>query len=263
MKIFHKTIQSELIKICSSKGWWVICALVVVVQPLFAIIVAKSYVQIGLDATPETHPDVLAEAIPPVDYLGFEVVLFGILPIVVFGGMIGASEFKHHELRTTLLSQSNRIQVFLSKVLALLICSIVVSILSIAATISIMHFSLGEQGLDPIKLSSIAWQFIGFSTLDWILLTLLSFGIGMLFRNAIVPLVFLVPQVFNLGNYLAQRWDWGEYLPVAAGNLLFATPTDVLDHEPLKGGIVLMIWVMLALLTSYYTFIRKDVGGKY
>lgn len=263
MKTFHRTIQSELIKICSSKGWWVICALVVVVQPLFAIVVAKGYAQIGLDATPETHPDVLAEAIPPLDYLGFEVVLFGVLPMVVFGGMIGASEYKYHELRTTLLCQSDRNQVYLSKVFALLICSTFLSFLSIAATISTMHLSLGELGLHPFNLSSIAWQFIGFSALDWIFLTMLSFGIGMLFRNAIVPFVFLVPQVYNLGNYLAQRWEWGEYLPVAAGNLLIATPTDLLEHEPLKGGIVLLIWVMLALLTSYYTFTRRDVGGKY
>ncbi|WP_042141898.1 ABC transporter permease [Paucisalibacillus sp. EB02] len=263
MKIFHRTIQSELINVCSRIVWWVIGALVVVVQPLLAIIAAKGYVQIGLDATPETHPDILAEAIPPLNYIGFDVVLFGLLPMVVFGGMIGASQYKHHELRTTLLCQSRRIQVFFAKVLALLICSTFLSFLSIYATISIMHISLGDLGLHPFYLSTIAWQFIGFSALDWILLTLLSFGIGMLFKNAIVPLVFLVPQVFNLGNYFAQRWEWGEYLPVAAGNLLFATPTDPLEHEPLKGGIVLLIWVILALLTSYYTFIRRDVGGKY
>ncbi|MDQ0232890.1 ABC transporter permease [Metabacillus malikii] len=262
MKTFPRTIQSELIKIVSSRMWWVIFTLVVVVQPLFAIILAKSYAEIGLDATPETHPE-LVEAIPPLDYLGFEVVLFGLLPIVVFGGMLGASEYKYHELRTTLLCQSNRIQVFFSKVFALLICSTFLSFLSIIVTISIMHFSLGEEGLNPFSLSTVAWQFIGFSALDWILLTLLSFGMGMFFRNAIVPLVFLVPQVFNLGNFLAQKWEWGEYLPVAAGNLLFATPTDPLEHEPLKGGIILLVWVMLSLITSSVAFIRRDVGGKY
>ncbi|MNP53104.1 hypothetical protein D3C76_1475500 [compost metagenome] len=122
---------------------------------------------------------------------------------------------------------------------------------------------MGALGLHPFYLSPIAWQFIGFSVLDWILLTILSFGIGMLFRNAIVPLVFLVPQVYLLGGYLAQRWEWGEYLPVAAGNLLFATPTAPFEHDPLKGGIILLTWVMLTLITSYYAFIRSDVGGKY
>ncbi|WCF07244.1 ABC transporter permease [Paenibacillus thiaminolyticus] len=262
MKTFSRTIRIEQIKIGSSRVWWVICALVIVIQPVMALIAAKSFAQIGLDATPETHPE-LAEALPPLDYLGFDIVTFGLLPMVVFGGIIGASEYNHHQLRTTLLCQSSRIKVFCAKVLALLICSTFISFLAMYATISITHFGLGELGLHPFYLSTIAWQFIGFSVLDWILLTLLSFGIGMLFRNAIIPLVFLVPQVYNLGKYLAQRFEWGEYLPVAAGNLLFATPTDPFEHDPLKGGIVLLIWVMLTLITSYYAFIRSDVGGKY
>lgn len=262
MKTFSRTIRFELIKICSSRVWWVICALVVVIQPVLALISAKSFAEMGLDATPETHPK-LAEALPPLDYLGFDAVLFGLLPMVVFGGILGASEYKHHILRTTLLCQSSRIKVFCAKVLALLISSTFISTFTIFFTISITHFGLGKLGLHPFYLSTIAWRFIGFSVLYWILLTILSFGIGMLFRNAIVPLVFLVPQVYNLGNYLAQKWEWGGYLPVAVGNLLVAIPTDPFEHNPLKGGIVLLIWVILTLITSYYTFIRNDVGGKY
>jgi len=55
----------------------------------------------------------------------------------------------------------------------------------------------------------------------------------------------------------------GGYLPVAAGNLLVAIPTDPFEHDPLKGSTVLLIWVILTLITSYYAFIRNDVGGKY
>lgn len=262
MKIFSRTIRLEVAKISSSRVWWIICALVVVVQPFMAFIAAKSYVQIGLDATPETHPE-LAVALPPLDYYGFEIVSFGVLTMVVFGGMLGASEYKHHQLRTTLLCESSRIRVFCAKILALCICSAFISLLANYATISIEHFAFGELGLHPLYLSTIAWQFIGFTVLDSILLTLLSFGIGMLFRNAIVPLAFLVPQLYNFGDYLAQKWEWGEYLPVAAGNLLFAIPTDPYEHDPLRGGIVLLVWVALALITSFYAFIRGDVGGKY
>ncbi|WHX48529.1 hypothetical protein QNH46_21060 [Paenibacillus woosongensis] len=50
---------------------------------------------------------------------------------------------------------------------------------------------------------------------------------------------------------------------MAAGNLLVATPTAPYEHDPLKGGIVLLIWVTIALITSFYAFIRSDVGGKY
>ncbi|WP_433943037.1 ABC transporter permease [Paenibacillus sp. SN-8-1] len=261
MKTFCRTIRFELIKIRSSRGWWVICALVIVFQPLMALLVAKSYLEIGLDATPETHPE-LAQALPPLDYFGFEIVPFGLLPMIVFGGIIGASEYKHHQLRTTLLCQSSRIKVFCAKVFSLLICSTFISFIAILATISITHSGLGKLGLHPFYLSTIAWQFIGYSVLDWILLTILSFGIGMLFRNAIVPLAFLLPQLYNLGNFLAQKYEWGKYLPVAAGNLFFATPTDPFEHDPLRGGTVLLMWVIVTLIISLYSFVRSDVGGK-
>ncbi|USB31826.1 ABC transporter permease [Paenibacillus sp. YPG26] len=259
---FSRVIRFELKKIYSSNAWWIMCALVIVVQPLLALIAAKSYLQIGLDATPELHPN-LEQALPPLDYFGFDMVAFGILPMVVFGGITGASEYKHHQLRTTLLCQSSRIKVLGAKIIAIIISTAVMSFLAIYASISITHLAFGELGLHPLYLSSIAWQFIGFSVLDWIVLTLLSCGIGILFRNAVIPLAFLVPQIYNLGNYLAQRWEWGEYLPVAAGNLLFASPTDAYEHDPIKGGTVLFIWLIIVFIACYYTFTRRDVGGRY
>jgi hypothetical protein len=99
--------------------------------------------------------------------------------------------------------------------------------------------------------------------LDWVLLTALSFGIGMLCRNAIVPLLFMVPQVVGLGGVLAQKWEWGVYLPAPAGNLLFAIPTDELTHDPVKGGLILSIWTVVLLLLAAYFFVRRDVGGRY
>lgn len=262
MNSFLRSVRFELNKISSMKMWWIICLIAIVFQPLLALITARGYLEIGLDATPETQSGLLT-ALPPLDYFGFELVPFGLLPMVIFGGIIGGNEYLHHQLRTTLLCQSSRIKVFCAKVLAILVCAIFISIIAIYLTISATHFTLGEQGLNPIFLSPIAWQFIGYSVLDWILLTILSFGLGMLFKNAIVPLAFLVPQIYNLGLYLAQKWEWGIYFPVAAGNLLFATPTDPFEHDPLKGGIVLLLWVIVALSTSYYIFIRSDVGGKY
>lgn len=262
MKTFFRTVRFELSKIISSKVWYITSLIVIILQPLFALIEAKGIAAIGLDATPYTHPE-LAEALPPLDYLGFDVVLFGLLPMVIFGGLIGASEFKNHNLRTTLLCQNNRSIVFSAKVVSLTIITVLISVITNFFTIAATHIGLGELGLNPFLLSGIAWKYIGFSVIYWVFLTMLSFGIGMLFRNALVPLIFLIPQVYNLGKYLAQRWDWGEYLPVAAGNLLIATPTDFLEHNPIKGGIVLLLWVGVSLAIAMYVFIHNDVGGRY
>lgn len=262
IKRFYRTVGFELAKISSSKGGYITALIVIILQPFLAIIEAKSIAVIGLEATPETCPQ-LAEALPPLEYMGFDVVLFGLLPMVVFGALIGANEFKNHNLRTTLLCQNNRSSVFLAKIVSLTIITVSVSIITNFLTIAATHIGLGEIGLNPFLLSPITWKYIGFTVIYWVLLTMLSFGIGMLFRNSLVPLFFLIPQVYNLGEFLAKRWDWGEYLPVAAGNLLIATPTDFLEHNPVKGSIILLLWVGVSISSAMYFFVHNDVGGNY
>lgn len=255
-------IKFELKKIYLSKSWRVLCSLVLLFQPLLALMSAQQIANLGLTATPETHPE-LIQAIPPVDYLGFDAVLFGLLPMIVFGGIYGASEFSHHQLRTTLLCQNNREKVFFSKLLALLIATLWLGALAIYGTIEITHLGLQEQGLNVLTLSSIAWKFIGYALIQWLFLTTLSFLIGHLFKNAIVPLAFLIPQVYNLGNYLAEKWPWGKYLPVAASNQLVATPTDSFSHQPIEGLVVLSLWVIVTVVLASYVFSKSDLGGSY
>lgn len=259
---FIRTSYSEFYKLINSRGWWIVLGLVVVLQPLLGLLETTQIVSIGLDATPETHPDLL-EAIPPLDYFGFEATLFGLLPIVIWGGISGASEYKNHNLRTTMLCSNKRIKLFTAKLLTILVSTALVSVVSIFITVAITHVGLGDLGLNALTLSPIVWQFIGYTTITWTLLTVLSFTIGMLCRNMIVPLVFLVPQIYNLGSYLAERWSWGEYLPVAAGNFIVATPVKSFPHDPLKGIIILTLWIVLTLLIALYLFVRSDVGGKY
>lgn len=263
MKNFICIVKVELFKIISSKSWWIIFGLVLFLQPLLAMISAKEIVRMGLDASPATHPE-LAQALPPLDYLGFyDVVPFGLLPMVVLGGILGGSEYRHHQLRTTLLCNSARKTVFLAKVVSFLISSTILSVLAIWLTITVTHASLGELGLKPISLSPITWKFIAYASLEWELLMLLAFSLGLLSRSRIVPLLFLIPQIYGLATYMAERWTWGEYLPVAAGKLLTATPTDSLMHNPAKGGLIVGIWTIIFLFGAMASFIHRDVGGAY
>lgn len=262
MNVFLRTLRFELAKILTSKTGYITIAIVLLLQPFFAVVAAKSYLEIGLDATSETN-SFLIEAIPPLEYIGFDVVLFGLLPMIVFGGIIGASEFTNHSLRTTLLCQNNRNIVFRAKLSAVALVTLVISVITNYLTIAGTHMALGEQGLNPYFLSIISWSYIGYTVIFWVFLTLTSFGMGLLFRNSLIPLFFLIPQVYNLGSYLAQKWSWGKLLPVAAGNLMIASPTDNLPHEPLKGGVVMFLWMGISLVIARHFFILKDVGGEF
>lgn len=262
MKSFYSAVRYEFSKLFSRHVWWIVAGLVLIIQPLLALIDIGTVVQYGLDATPEQYPD-LALAFPPVEYLGIDMMLFGQMAVVVLGAILGASEYKNHELRTTWLCISKRSVIFSAKLFTVIAGSFVLSFVAAYLTIVITHVGLGDLGLNPITLSAVTWQYIGYATLTWVLLTVLSFGLGMLCRNAILPLIFLIPQVYNLGNFLAVKWEWGKYLPVAASNLLIATPTDILTHDPLRGGLTLALWAVATLLLAFYFFVRSDVGGTY
>lgn len=259
MNYFFRAACFEFAKILSNRLWWIVLGIVLVIQPLLALLEAVSLAQIGITATPETHPG-LAQILPPLDYFGFDIIPLGQAAIVVLGGIGGASIYRGHELRTTLLVLNKRKGIFLAKLIAILVGTIAVSFISVFITISITHIGLGGQGLHPLTLSSITWAFIGYATLNWVLLAALSFGIGLLFRNAIVPLILMVSQVVGLGGFLAQKWEWGGHLPVAAGNLLFATPASATSHDPVKGGLILMAWTVAMLVAAAYCFVRRDVG---
>lgn len=262
MNYFVKAIRFESTKAFSCRALWIVFGIVIAIQPFLAFVSAMQLSAIGITATPETHPQ-LAVALPPVDYFGFDLIPLGQVAIVVLGCMMGASEFRNRELRTTLICLNKRANTFVAKLTVMLIYSSIVSMLSIFTTIAVTHIGLGNQGLHPIILSPTAWLFIAYSVLDWVLLILLSFGIGVISRNAIIPIVLIIPQCVGLGGLLAEKWSWGSYLPVAAGNLLFASPTDIIIHDPIKGGIVLFVWTAAVLSVATFLFVRRDVRGNH
>ncbi|MGL6199530.1 MAG: ABC transporter permease [Lachnospiraceae bacterium] len=262
MKNIGIAARYEFSKMLSRRAWWIVVLLVLIIQPVLALVNIGEILHYGLDATPEQYPE-LATAIPSVEYLGIDMMGFGQFAIIILGAILGASEYRDHELRTTQLCISKRSVVFFAKLLTVMASSFFLSLAAAYLTVAITHIGLGSLGLNPITLSVITWQYIGYATINWVLLIVLSFGFGMLCRNAIIPLIFFLPQLYGLGIILATKWEWGKYLPVAASNLLIATPNDIFTHDPLRGSLALVLWTFAVLLIAYCLFIRSDVGGTY
>ena len=154
MKLFY----SELLKISYSKLFKIVLLLIFIVQPFFAYLGTKAVLEFGLQATPENTP-ILAEAIPPIEYLGFDTVMLGLMPMIILGAVYGGSEFKNHQLRTSLLAYSDKKSLYFFKLMTLTILSLVLSFLSIIVTIEVTHVTLGNLGLS-VLLSSKVWYFI-------------------------------------------------------------------------------------------------------
>ena len=262
MKETMSLLHSEWLKIRSTKAFKVSMAFMLLLVPAVSWLEGRQYSSVGLDATPETVPG-LAEAIDPLEYLGLNGASMVGMVLVILAGILGAMEFQSHSLRTSLLTCNNRLKLLAGKLMTFACFSLASSFLSIYFSYMVMHLALGKEGLDPILLNQAAWSHLLWKALATALLGLLSFLLGLLGRTMLLPLLFLVPQIYNLGNYLAAHTSWGAYLPQPAGELFAATPTSQYANNPLQGLLILGAWLLVIGGMTALRFLKTDLGGRY
>lgn len=256
----RNALYSEWLKLYYAKSSRVVLALVLFLQAGFAYLAAKQFLEIGLDATPMSHPQLL-EAVPALQYIGFESLLFGILPLIVWGVSIGASEFRCHSLRSSLFSVQKRTLLFFGKTLVMALASFLIALFGAMFSIMTSHIALGAEGLNPWTLTPWVWRHIGLAALACMAMTMLGFGMGFLFRSAVVPLLFLIPQVYNVGAYLAERMNWAKYLPFSLANGLIARSENTLSAVPQENLLLLGLWVVGFGALAYLRLAKSDLGG--
>ena len=262
MKEAMSLLHSEWLKIRSIKAFKVSVAFMLLLVPVVSWLEGRQYLSIGLDATPETVPN-LINAIDPLEYLGLNGASMAVMVLVILAGILGAMEFQSHSLRTSLLTCNSRLKLLVGKLMTFTCFSLATSFLSIYFSYMAMHLALGKEGLNPILLNQAAWSHLLWKALATALLGLLSFLLGLLGRTMLLPLLFLVPQIYNLGNYLAAHTSWGTYLPQPAGELFTATPTSQYVNNPLQGLLILGAWLLVIGGMTSLRFLKTDLGGRY
>ena len=254
----HNTL-SELYKIFYSRSTKIVLPIVFIFQPLLSYISSKQILAVGLNATPETNSS-LVEPIPPIEYIGFEAILLGLFAMIILGAILGSKEYKNSSLRTSLLLCSNKAVFFVIKFFVTSVFIFVVSFVSIYLSIASAQFGLEREGLSPLILSNNVWYFILLGSLSWSLLTVLSYSIAFYFKSSLGSLLFLLPQVYNLGSFLADRIQLAKYLPVSLGQDLIAT-SPLKITTPGRSVLFLSTWVLVISSFAYYKFLKEDVGN--
>ncbi|WP_103061708.1 hypothetical protein [Actinomyces qiguomingii] len=247
-------------KIFSRRSFWVVAFLIVVVQPLFAFLEAGQIADIGVNATPETHPE-LVEALPPVAFMGFDVMAFGDAVIVVFGALLGVSEYQDRELRVTFLAVGRRPVMLVCKIATNVGVVAVLAAVGNYVTLVLTHVGLGSQGLNPFTLARETWGALGSVVLTWIVFALVSCAIAVITKRWLVALLLMVPQAVGLGDAFAASWSPARYLPVAAGHCLSALPGDECGWQP-SASVALIVTTALLLSVAGMLFVRRDVGSR-
>lgn len=259
---FIRCINSEFLKLFSLKTSKIVILLMIFAQSALSFVAGKQLLSVGLSSSPETNPALLVK-LPPVEFLGFDSLLFGIMFIIILGAVYGAFEWKNHSMRTTLLSVNNRILLFLSKCTVISLISGILSFFSAIFSLSMTHLALGKEGLTPLLFTPTVWKFIGFAVLAQVMLTLFSFVLGFFFKTANLPLLFLVPQVYNIGKFLAERFPIARLLPVSLATELIADSEKIRTINILENSLFLFVWILVFGFLALITFSFKDLSGEY
>ena len=73
--------------------------------------------------------------------------------------------------------------------------------------------------------------------------------------------MFLLPQVYNLGTFLADHISIAKFLPVALGQGLIATSPQMLEQNSLQNILLLLCWNLSFLALAIYRLLQSDIGG--
>lgn len=247
-------------KILSNRIFWIVALVILISQSLLALLEANQIAAIGVDATPQTNPD-LIEALPPVAFMGFDVMPFGEAVIIVLGALLGAAEYSNRELRTTFLSIGRRPVVFVGKLIATVGLMLLLSMIANYFTLVLTHVGLGSQGLNPLGLASETWALLVRVVLTWTAYGMISWAIALIAKHWLVAMLLMVPQAVGLGDVLATSWPPARYLPVASGHCLTAIPTGACTFQPAAVGVLTMM-ITVVVLVAGILFIRRDVGNR-
>lgn len=254
-----KLFESEMLKLLFARATKVVMILVMAAQGLLAYLASRQFLEVGLDATPLTC-DTLLEPVPPVEYIGFDAILFGMVPFIVLGALAGSFEFKRKCFRTTFLTSGSRGRVLAMKILAITCLGTVLSFLSNYVTLNLAQWALEGQGLPIFLLGRTTWGLLLLSVLSEVLLVMIAFGMALLFHTATVPLLFMIPQLY-ISVYLPKEHILTKILPIPLGESLIGTSPQDMTGEPIKAVVILLLWCAIFLALGCMRLIREDMGN--
>ncbi|MFK0402308.1 hypothetical protein ACIQTT_08275 [Microbacterium sp. NPDC090225] len=247
-------IRSESTKLLSATATWVL-ALVTVFGTL-----PMAWTNSASSTDLPTDSDLLFSSAPiPLEYQGFEMAGLGYVMIVALAALWSGSEYgSGRQIRTTLLATPKRLRVFAVKAVLLAVVVSLIAFVTMTGSIIITHIA-ARTGIDPWTLTPAIWAHLGGVALAWTLTALIAFAVGTLARNAILPLILIVPLVIGVGDFLAGFWSGARFLPTTAGSAMYADPASGTLLDPAMGALVQTGWTVVVLAAAGVVFTRRDL----
>ncbi len=261
-------VRAELLKIQTTKLWWIMLICVFVLGAGYAILPAAIAVlqasTIPGSPPPFDDPGTLRSV-----YNGGNT-LSRILALVI-GIMSMGGEYRHKTMATTYLATPHRFRVVAAKAVSLVIFGLIYGVFSVLAGFLVsMPFVIIKKGSFFLQRGD-TWRSLLLGVISIALWTLIGMGIAILVRNMILAMLIGIGFAYILEPTLSavlffKQWDTGlNLLPSGATNAMLGIQSPVLlaSQHPWawwQGVLVLAGWCLLpAILGAVFT-VRRDVA---
>ena len=254
-------VRVELIKFATHTPLWVLPLSTVALTWSLTYLAGLSEVAAtGGDlagATSENNSLLYSASPLPLEYQGFDMMNIGLVLVVALGALYAGSEYGNGLIRSSLIADPARLRLVATKAVVLVAVITVTAVLAMRVGTVIRHLALGGSGLDPLAFPALVWRNLAGVLLSWTVLGLLAFGIGLLARHPLVPLIVIIPFVVGIGDFLVTLWAPARFLPPAAGAALF-TPADGTHLDAGTGAVVMLAWAIGVVVLAGLAFSRRD-----
>ncbi|CAM3419820.1 ABC transporter permease subunit [Occultella aeris] len=258
---FPGIIWAECIKLLSLRSTWWFMALAVVLMTLFALGSAMS-----LDLTAATAESAGMLAVIHGAELISSGYPMGMIMIAVLGSLLITGEYSTGMIRSTFAAVPTRVPVLAAKAIVLVVLTVAVSAVSLAASSAVTFSVLSDLDLLPALTDAQTWQVFGGTTFFLVAAALFALGVGTLLRSTAGAVTVSLTVLLLLPGLLQLiRLDWVQslidHLPMPAATAFLATSGALGSNdtlEPWQGVLVVAGYAVVPLVAAALTLRRRD-----
>jgi ABC-2 type transport system permease protein len=272
---FPSAVRAELMKLTSTRLWWVLLLVLVGYVAFVAGILGGVLGGLGEQlATSGGNVPRLPDA--DLHRVVYSVASsIGYVFPVLLGALATTAEFRHQTLTPTFLATPRRATVLGAKLVVLAVFGAGYGIAALVASVGLGGGILGALGKPADFASEDTWLLIGRVVLAMAVWAVIGVGLGVLVPSQVAAIVIVLAFtqfIEPILRVVASIWEWtsgiGQFLPGAASDALVGAsvftvmgagsgPVKVLEWW--QGGLVLLAFAVIAAAVGYLISWRGDV----
>ncbi len=251
------TIKAERIKAFTVRSTWWNIILTLVLSIGLSLLICFAIVATWADTAAEDRADVQNDALEVI-VSGY---FFGIVVVLVLGVMLMTAEYQNAMIRTTLVAEPRRVQMFAAKSLVVAVISAAVAVVFLAGAYVGGSLILGVRDIDiSLDVPGGGRAFFGIVPF-FVLSALFSLALGAILRSTAAAITIVVLLYLVVPNLMLLIPRYGEEINAAfpfMGGVIFLDPSPSSVYGPWTGLGIFAAYVVVLWGLAAYLLKRRD-----